>query len=370
MVEQNIVAPQFLKKILRAAVEAQLTGHKGRVLEVGARRVAVEVHHARQIDRTVGAKDLRVVELEVHREPVDDLDIRPFFNLQADNVSLAPVVEFGAHAVEQAAGFLLLQIEIAVARDAKGRFRENFIAAIHARRVVLDEIVQKDEVLGARARKQRHETGQSAWNRDHAEHRAGGSLAFAAKQESQAERFVEHPRKRMRGIDRNRSEQRIHFALVIEQGMLPGCLVHLVPLEHADAIFVEGGTQIFGPATVLVAHEPVHVLDDEIERLLRRQAIEARLRVAVFNALQDAGYADFYEFIEIAGRDGQKLHALEQRVRLVLRLFEHPAIETQPRLIAANEKILMGISHIRHIWEKEPTWPKLWSLYVLSILDV
>ena len=75
--------------------------------------------------------------------------------------------------------------------------------------------------------------------------------------------------------------------------------------------FIRARTQIFCPATVLVAHETVHVLDHDIQGLLGSKAIETRLAIAVFNPLHDAGDANFDKFVQIAGSNGQKLHPLQ-----------------------------------------------------------
>jgi hypothetical protein len=84
-------------------------------------------------------------------------------------------------------------------------------------------------------------------------------------------------------------------------------------------------------------HEAVDVLGDGGQGVLQRHAVRSRLGIAVFNPLQDAGDANLDELVQIAGRDGQKLHPLEERIGLVLGLLQHAAIEAEPRLVPAEK---------------------------------
>ena len=50
--------------------------------------------------------------------------------------------------------------------------------------------------------------------------------------------------------------------------------------------------------------------------------------------LQQARDSHFDKFVQIAGGDGEELDSLQQRVAFVQRFFEHPAVESQPGLVA------------------------------------
>ncbi len=54
----------------------------------------------------------------------------------------------------------------------------------------------------------------------------------------------------------------------------------------------------------------------------------------MFYLLQKAGDPHFDEFVQIAGRDGEKLDSFQQRVAFVQRFFENPAVECQPGFVA------------------------------------
>ena len=81
---------------------------------------------------------------------VDNLSIGPLLNFQPHRITLTPVMQLGAHRLQQRSRLLFLKVEVAVARYAKCGSRQNLIAAIHARGMPLNQIVQKDEVMRAR----------------------------------------------------------------------------------------------------------------------------------------------------------------------------------------------------------------------------
>jgi hypothetical protein len=65
-------------------------------------------------------------------------------------------------------------------------------------------------------------------------------------------------------------------------------------------------------------------------------AVRADFVGAVFDALQEAGDADFDKFVEIVGGDGEELDAFEERIAEVASFFEDAAIEFQPLEVAVE----------------------------------
>ena len=92
----------------------------------------------------------------------------------------------------------------------------------------------------------------------------------------------------------------------------------------------------------------MHILDHDIQGLARESAIEARLGVAVFNALHDAGDANLDKFIQIAGGNGQELNPLQQGIVLILGFFEDTAVKAQPRFVAADKETLRVLALVVH----------------------
>ena len=56
----------------------------------------------------------------------------------------------------------------------------------------------------------------------------------------------------------------------------------------------------------------------------------------MLDALQKAGNADFDEFVEIVGGDGEELDALEERITEIARLLKYAAIEIEPLYVTVQ----------------------------------
>ena len=111
---------------------------------------------------------------------------------------------------------------------------------------------------------------------------------------------------------------------------------------------MQGGPQRLIPAAVLALDKRAQLRGVAFEGLLRCHTIRADLVVAVFNALHDAGDADFDKFVEIRGGDGEEFHPLEQGIARIFGFLQNTAVEAQPGLIAAEEKLLPLWLSCRH----------------------
>ena len=141
----------------------------------------------------------------------------------------------------------------------------------------------------------------------------------------------------MRRIDGYRREQRVQFPFAVVADEIAGRLVQLIESQDADAVLRERRTELLVPAVRLRGDELVRLPRQFAALVLRRQAVGAGLGVAVFDPLQQAGHADLEELIQIAGGDGQELDPLQHGIALVLGLFQHAAVEGQPRGLAIQE---------------------------------
>ena len=121
----------------------------------------VEMKESRQVDRAIGAINLPILHLEVAAQPLDHLGVGVGLDFQANGVALAPVVQFGAHRLEQIARLFFLQIEIAVAGDAERGFGDDLVAAIHVHSMGCHQIGQENVILAAIARRQLDSRGKT-----------------------------------------------------------------------------------------------------------------------------------------------------------------------------------------------------------------
>ena len=176
---------------------------------------------------------------------------------------------------------------------------EHLIAAIHAGEMLGDEVLEEQVIVVSFGGGQADEAGQSAGDGDHAEHLGPGAAALGAEQEREAESLVEHAGKGMGGVDGDGGEEGIDFALEIVAGVGAGMFAELVPLEQANAVAAQLGEQVVIPAAVLRGDKLVNVGGEAGKGFVGAQAVVAGLAVAVFNALHEAGLADFDVFVEV-----------------------------------------------------------------------
>ena len=100
-----------------------------------------------------------------------------------------------------------------------------------------------------------------------------------------------------------------------------------------------GGHKLFAPAVVLIFDEFVDGRRELARALRAGPGRRVPLRLALLRLLQQAGHADFHEFVQIAGGDGQKFDALEKRIAGVEGLFEDAAVELQPGKMPVEKQV-------------------------------
>ncbi len=143
----------------------------------------------------------------------------------------------------------------------------------------------------------------------------------------------------MRGIDGERGEQREDLAqeVILEPG--PLLLGHVRPVDQHDAFLGQHVPQL-SPTLLLVARQNGDGLGDARELLGRGQAIRRLERGdADLELAAQTGDPHHEEFVEIVGGNGQEAHTLQQGMRFVRRLFEHAAIEVEPRELPIDEAL-------------------------------
>ena len=249
-------------------------------------------------------------------------------------------MELDADGFKQRARFFFFEVEVGVAGDAEGGVGEDLVAAIHAGEVLGDQVLEEQVVVFALGGGQADKAGQGAGHGDHAEDLGAGAAALGAEQEREAESLVEDAGKGMGGVDGDGGEERIDFALEVVFGEGAGFVAEFFPVEQADALLAQLGKQVLVPALVLGGDEGVDFGGEGGEGLVGAEAVVAGLAVAVFDALHEAGLADFDVFVEVGAGDGEELDALEQGVGGVFGFFKDAAIELHPGVVAAVKELL------------------------------
>ncbi len=147
----------------------------------------------------------------------------------------------------------------------------------------------------------------------------------------------------MRWVDGHRRQQRIDLGLVEDESIGARVLVQVFPVQNADLLGGQRWAQHMVPAGVLRVDKLVQHYAELFQPLLERQSALVRalwLVEAVLDALQQAGHADLHELVQIVGRNGKKLHPLQQRIGGVLGLFQNTLVEEHPALVAVEEALL------------------------------
>jgi len=112
----------------------------------------------------------------------------------------------------------------------------------------------------------------------------------------------------------------------------------LGPQQH-HALGLEQRLDLLQEAPVLLVDQLVHAPRHRRQRLARREPVGAGGRLPGVQAALEGGHPHHEELVQVRAEDGQELHALQQGHRGILRLFQHAAIELQPRQLAIHEGI-------------------------------
>src|ERR1017187_4035308 len=147
----------------------------------------------------------------------------------------------------------------------------------------------------------------------------------------------------MRGVDGDRRQQQIDFSLVEIESVRTRAVRKFAPLQDANLLLAQRGQQLLVQARILRVDKVVQHYAQPVEPLLGCQTgliVPLRLVESILDTLQQAGYTDLDELIQIVGRNREKLHPLQQRIARVARLFKDSLIEEHPGLVAVEEQVL------------------------------
>ena len=105
--------------------------------------------------------------------------------------------------------------------------------------------------------------------------------------------------------------------------------------------FRSGASSSFQSAYCVATISCTHALDG-LEGVGRAHAVRPDVARLARDLLLDARHADLEKLVEIRAHDPEELHPLEQRLRRILRLLEHAAVELQPAQLAVDEIRVIG----------------------------
>ena len=119
------------------------------------------------------------------------------------------------------------------------------------------------------------------------------------------------------------------------------------------------------PAAVLGVDKAVDFGGEDGEGFVGAQAVVALLAVAVFNALHEAGLADFDILVEVGAGDGQELDPLQQGIGGVLGFFKDTPVELHPGVVPAVKKSFCFVQFWPCIASSAPCW-EVYSVFAAN----
>ena len=295
-------------------------------------------HKATRSDRALDGVKVMGLEPQRGQQFPPDLLGAIGADLQPDGLSLAPIVQLGLHRHPHIGDLLLVDVEFAVAGDAEGPPGLHLGDTEETGQIGSDEIGQENRVpLTVRAG-QPHQVGQHARHLDDGQ--TGGSRITAirsANPRDEVQRLVEQLRERMRGIHRQRSQDRINLLLIIGRQPLPVGLVQHSRFEEVKTLGLQRRSQIARPAPVGIPNQGADTLGHHPQALAGREAIRCPTAAFRLDLLLQSGHPNLEELIQIGMGDAEKLDAFEQGDGGIQRLVQDSLIEFEPGQFAIEE---------------------------------
>ena len=251
-----------------------------------------------------------------------------------------PLRQLALQRLPQVLHFLLVEPEVGVARHAELRVADDLAPAEQLVQVRVDDARQQDErVVGAGDRARQHDDArQEARRLDRGDRGLASERVAAGELDDEIEALVGDLRKRMRGIEADGRQQRLHFApeIIGHPRALLGIAV-AVPQQADAGLRQRRQDRLVQQPVLLGDQHPRLVVDDAEQRAQSRQR-HPRRRQPGAQLLLEPGDADLEEFVEVVADDAQEAQPLEQRRRRILRQREDAAVERELRQLAVDRR--------------------------------
>jgi len=189
-----------------------------------------------------------------------------------------------------------------------------------------------------------HEARQDARHLDDGDLVLAAEGVLAGEPHDEVERLVGHLRKRVRRVEPDRHQQRLHFTdeKVLHPAALRGGA--LAVRHQLDALLLEQRQQFVVVDGVLLGHQFVHLGRELVVGLC---GVEAALLVRLGG--RDVGRDPYLEeLVEVAGHDAQVTQALQQRNVRAAGPVHHPLVEGEDAVIAVEKGMPVAVGRGAH----------------------
>ena len=159
-----------------------------------------------------------------------------------------------------------------------------------------------------------------------------------------------------------------------EQFLIPKIIDHfrrgkrVIELGNTEVVREFGDVRDVARAYAsIVKTQPLDLTQKLFELLFGRASVRAFQRDAFAHLAGQPGDADHEELVEVAGRDRQEAHALQQRVMLVVRFLQHTPVELQPGKLAVDETVRIAALGACLLDGREFAAPRLQFIHVATL---
>ncbi len=314
-----------------------------RIGEVLPVHLARHRHQPHEVHRAVHLVEVFGAEAELLQQELGHLRRAVVGDLEADGVAEVPLRQLALQRAAQVLHVLLVDEEVAVARDPE------LVAAerVHAREELLHVLVQDRGQEHERRAVPVRELGRELDDPRQDARRLHDRDAGVAPErvpplqlDGEVEALVEDAREGVRRIEPDRGQHRHHLAQEVVADPLRLRGGELAAAQELDALPLEVGKERVVQQPVLARDQVVRDAADRLKHLARGLAVRARARDVHLDLLLDAGDPDLEELVEVGRDDAEELQPLEQRHGRVLGLREHPPLELEQPELAVQEMAL------------------------------
>ena len=272
MVQQQIAFADHVEQILVLLEPLRHSGDEPRKFEVGTvdqigqRRQTIQVHRAAaQIDVVFG-------EAELGHQRRADVGRRVVRDFETHLVAEPARRQLALERAQQIVDLFFVDEQVAVARDSELIAAGDFHAGEQVADVGVHDRRQKHEVV-RRLRDRRRQPHQSRQRARRLHHRFAAGAAeciFAFERHDEAQALVQHLRKRVRGIESHRAQDRHEVVREIVTQPLRLLLVPAIARNEADAFGIEPRQKQLVQHAILFVEQFVRHLRDGPQLIGRR----------------------------------------------------------------------------------------------------
>ena len=333
VVEQHVLLANHLEYPGDVVKGGNVDRDERRVLEVRP----VDVRQAlkpQQVDRPVQLVHVFLRKAQVLAEFAEDRLIDALLDFKADRGAAPQVAQLFLDLLQEVLGLLLVDVQVAVARDAEGMGPDELVAGEELSRAELDDVAQEDRALRARLgrgnRDQPREDPRHGQDRNVLDRAVLVLVVGALQRDHDVERLVSQLGKGVGLVERQRGQDREDLVAEVCPHPVDLRLREIVRGAEENSLAGERGDELVVPAVVLVLDERGHDRVDAAQLLHRGEAVGAELRDARVDLLHEARHPDLEELIKVRADNREEAHALQKGVAHALRLLKDPPVEGQP----------------------------------------